>query len=391
MSNPLPWPEIKHLPDYYRSLLEAYIRFEEDPDCDDPTVRKPISKERLYELLFDIKWFANIKYDGTNLAVSRSRKIYGRRQHVPGPTYQKCDVTFLVDTSIEPVSVDVLGKFTDKVSKFFVYGELVINNKYDYTAKDIFGKWLAFGICLEIPQVEDGIEIHEFLEKEGFRLNSIPRVLPGQATKITILLNDKLREVLQKHNIPTGDTLFANGNLIDLICDCRDWMCDGNGEGLVCVSNEFQKKWKIGMEHQPSIFENLKEILEKASTYDLDPRIIQAGKILFEVKESSKLMGENVKKKPGPKQKKVVPLLFDPQDMKAAIESALTKYDSLDYYFKENKMKDICSLVYTEVKDDLMPTLAEDAIQQDAIKEINNSVRKYVGIRYGMWKGHKVE
>eukprot|EP00012_Vannella_robusta_P004912 CAMPEP_0206197778 /NCGR_PEP_ID=MMETSP0166-20121206/9251_1 /ASSEMBLY_ACC=CAM_ASM_000260 /TAXON_ID=95228 /ORGANISM="Vannella robusta, Strain DIVA3 518/3/11/1/6" /LENGTH=101 /DNA_ID=CAMNT_0053615519 /DNA_START=488 /DNA_END=789 /DNA_ORIENTATION=+ len=101
---------------------------------------------------------------------------------------------------------------------------------------------------------------------------------------------------------------------------------------------------------------------------------MEAAKILMEVSESNKLMGEVINKPKKQKAKEPTKLIFDTVQMKGAIESALTKYDSLESFFVQNRMKEICNLLIEEVKEDLMPTLAEDVIKQDAIREINNSV-----------------
>ena len=127
MSNPLAWPEIKQLPDYYRSLLDAHIRFREDPENEDPTVRKPLSKENLYQLLFDVHWIANVKYDGTNLALTTDQHIYGRRTRVCAPTYQKCDITELYEINVNPLASDILQCHLEKVglSSFIGSGVLI--------------------------------------------------------------------------------------------------------------------------------------------------------------------------------------------------------------------------------------------------------------------------
>ena len=390
--NPLPWPEIKHLPDYFRSILEAHIRFREDPECNDTTVRAPLSKEKLNELVFDVQWCANIKYDGTNLAITTNNELYGRRQKIESVSYQKADVTFLSKIDLSALSNELLGDFKEKVKKFFVYGELVVNNLYDYTNLNIYNKWIAFGICMEISDSEIGKMIHEKLVNAGYVCNSLHKVVPGSVVKITVLLNEKLRQLFISHNIPVGTSIVVNKSLYDLITLSKDWMINGNGEGLVCVSNEFQKKWKIGAEHQPSIFENFREILTKISTYDdLDDRIVEAANIFFQVIESRKIMGNEAAKKKVKPPKVKVDSIFPNEQMKGAIESALTKYDSLESYFESKKMKEIVNFLIKEVMDDLMPTIDSNVIVANATKEINDSVRKYVGIRYGMWKGVKRE
>lgn len=116
-SNPLPWPEIKHLPDYMRSLLEAHIRFREDPEGNDlqSDMRKPLSKEDLERLLFDVNWYANVKYDGTNFAISRKNEYFGRRQQITSDSYQKCSIRSYMNTNVLSIAEEILGDYNNKV------------------------------------------------------------------------------------------------------------------------------------------------------------------------------------------------------------------------------------------------------------------------------------
>merc|ERR1712000_330877 len=122
----------------------------------------------------------------------------------------------------------------------------------------------------------------------------------------------------------------------------------------------------------------------------MDPRVIEAGRLPLAVKDSSLLMGQvyERKRKAG-KTHFPAGKIFDAKEMEAAIDSALTKYDSLEAYFVQDKMKAIISLVVEEVEHDMMPTLSSDKDAEVARKEIKTTVCKYVGVRYGQWKMNK--
>jgi len=382
-NNPLPWPQITHLPGYYQSLLEAHILYRTDPQCDNPRVRHPLSKQQLDELLFEKIWFANVKYDGTNVAIAKDGSMYGRRKQIESNSYQKTDLEFLKAIDINPLFEEMIGPHQDKIGRFFVYGELMINQLFDYAAKGMFKKWFGFGICIDANSDENGDMLREYLQEQGFRCCLGYDHEGSSKSKVTVILNQKLRNLFEKNNIPVAETLF-HGSLHDLILQCGDWMIAGNGEGLVCVCTEFQKKWKIGAETQPSVFDALEVTMEKLLAFDdIDPRISDAVAILFQVTKSKAKMGKlPTKQKKAPKSKTS---LFDDNQMSGAIESALSKYDSLDTYFESNKRDEIISLVLQEVKDDLLP-LVNEAQQDRAIKTISGAVRKHIGASFGKWK-----
>ena len=393
MSNPLTWPEIGHMADYYRSILDAHIRFREGEEYD-RTKRPPLSKEQLCDLIFgNPVWHANIKYDGTNLALSHEGRMYGRRQEVVNPSYQKCSVAELRGAhDISAVAKELVQDQMESVLRFFVYGELVINNMYDYNDLNIFKTWLAFGVCMDIRGVEEAQALYDRLIAEGYRMNSFPQISEGTSSiKLTILLNHKLRDLLKSHQIPVADSLFSDGTLYEMVTQCGTWMKEGRGEGLVCVGPSFQRKWKIGLEAQPSVFEELQSCLETLSAWeDIDPRIVEAGQVMMDVKKSSLMMGKHVepKKKKKSKVKTAPASVFDASQLEAAIDSALTKYDSLETFFAEDRMKEISTLVIGEAEHDLMPLTTEENAA-NAKKEICDAVRKFIGRKYGQWKHNR--
>ena len=114
-NNPLAWPQITHLPEYFNSLLDAHILYREDPESQNLRVRLPITKEELYEALFEISWFSNVKYDGTNVAIGHDKQLYGRRKVITGNSYQKTDISFLKLFDIAKVANEMLGSHVDKV------------------------------------------------------------------------------------------------------------------------------------------------------------------------------------------------------------------------------------------------------------------------------------
>jgi hypothetical protein len=254
----------------------------------------------------------------------------------------------------------------------------MINNKFDYSDKAHLGKWLAFGVCIEVRNPDKAVEISQFLYNQGYRFNSL---LKEDNRKITLLLNPKLYDLFVELQIPVGECI-ARGSLFELVQQARDWMFNGNGEGLVCVSEDFQRKWKIGSESQPAVLSTLPGLLTRLEPFDLDPRVLQLCAVLTEVNKSKLIMGQlpqaKKKEKPNPSNS-----LLTQDALQDALNSALTKYDALESFFATDGMNQICGHLIDEVEHDL---LVPELPQYEAKKEISAFIRNFVGKAYGRWK-----
>jgi len=107
----------------------------------------------------DAPCVATVKLDGTNVGMDANGLLVGRNVVIqPGATYQKVDVWKLFTGCSERVGrlqrdlEAAVGK--DAISQLMLYGELLMNSKYDYSQAGIFKDWLCFG-AVALPSAED--------------------------------------------------------------------------------------------------------------------------------------------------------------------------------------------------------------------------------------------
>ena len=245
---------------------------------------------------------------------------------------------------------------------------------------------MGFGICIDCRSNAAAIEIYNYLLANGYYCNSLKEKEEG-STKITILLNETLINLFNTHGIPYGESKTYR-SLFDLITASQQWMIQGNGEGLVCVCNSFQRKWKIGNEQQPAVFVDLLAKKTKvANSSELDPRILQILEIMLAVHESKLVMGQSNAGKAAAKAAKAEKRsAINPQELTSAINSALTKFDCPDAFFEKGEINQFCNLIIEEVTADLCRSPGEGNWLSRAKNEIVAHVKKSVGLKFANWK-----
>lgn len=148
--NTLKWPSCENLiPKLFQHMNK---KFEEDPQH---------LTEKLVRRVFKTKVSASVKYDGTNFGKDEEKTLYGRNFTVAEEqaSYQHTHLAFLrkegeldvgkaksaLEAELER-EANADGLVSLEVAKLVVYGELMCNaSLYDYDAKRLNGKWLAFG------------------------------------------------------------------------------------------------------------------------------------------------------------------------------------------------------------------------------------------------------
>lgn len=233
------------------------------------------------------------------------------------------------------------------------------------------------------------MEIYNYLLANGYRCNSLKEKENG-ATKITILLNETLINLFNTYGIPYGESK-TYPCLFDLVTASQQWMIQGNGEGIVCVSDSFQRKWKIGNEQQPAVFVDL--LAKKTKVGDspeLDPRIHQILEIMLAVHESKLVMGKaNAGKAAAKAINAAKGSAINPQEVANAINSALTKFDAPEVFFEKGEVSQFCNLIIEEVTADLCRNPGEGDWLSRAKNEIIAATKKSVGLKFGKWKAAK--
>jgi hypothetical protein len=171
MSNPMQWPSFTNLSAWYSEhsrkrlkLLEAVVILVQ---CwwrrrKDSSVRlNPIVLERFWDAsgalagtdpVLDKHVVSYEKLDGTNLGVRCDGLRFGRRQIVSGTSDQKCQLDDIVPTGtqVSTIKTKIEQMVSMDLPKFLVYGELMVNNKFDYIDRKLFKTWICFGaMCTE--------------------------------------------------------------------------------------------------------------------------------------------------------------------------------------------------------------------------------------------------
>jgi len=158
----LRWPEIENLGrDVLDCLGTALAELQREPDLQRLSSRAQSGMDALVAWL-DSPCVATAKLDGTNVGVDDAGTIWGRNHEVPrGDSYCKVDVWKLLSEMPSKVAqvrdelARAAGQHGGEIVRAMLYGELVINSKYDYGTCGIQNRWLCFGLLLGPKCVED--------------------------------------------------------------------------------------------------------------------------------------------------------------------------------------------------------------------------------------------
>jgi len=290
-----------------------------------------------------------------------------------------------------------------------LYGELVVNSKYDYSSAGIYKGWLCFGAVLR-PKAEDegaALRLSSRLRGAGFNSaarNSCVVVAPNEA------LADLLREL--------GVVSVSNGYQPAGTCSALDWAeHEGSGdlprfgslrglllsdwarrfllpakgvplgEGLVVASEADGTLFKLkhGGEELGKVPEQLDAAVAALRGLVGSPQMEMLPPGLLEVFEALLLIATT--KPPQPeKPAKATKSKEDDREAMAVYESALTKFEDLDEVFprgteaKKAREKDLVEQV---ARDRVKDYGASDEV---ALKRAQQVVLRMVGARFGMWK-----
>ena len=178
--------------------------------------------------------------------------------------------------------------------KFVVYGELMCNpgiqgsrnpRLYDYETNGVSKTFQLFGIMMETDlELQD--EIHGKVKAAGYTvLKKTEKKLPteevqnanGQAVEefdqqtvveektpfMQICFNRTFQNLAQQLNYPTVPLVGEYESFYDAVMANSKWMLEGLGEGMMVISQEYIKKWKIGAEKNISNVRLIDSVLEQ--------------------------------------------------------------------------------------------------------------------------------
>ena len=294
---------------------------------------------RQYEQSDDMSFLDDIitvteKYDGTNVAIAASGTIYGRRHRIDTPKYNSVQVDHLRQVDVQGLAKDI---GMEEAKNFRLYGELMCNPKgvrqmsTAPSKNPVFGQWYCFGAMM----------------KDGER----------------IVLDAKLRAALEKRKIPCVPLLFQ-GRLRDFL---RSWpiLRPTLQEGVVISWERHLSKLKIPCLTTLFCFNVLSECVRKIPDAEKSKTdllaMIHSGAMAIDDRHASK---------------RTQPLSV----FESMLESALTKYDTLDSYFvTPEKRNKITQCLIDEI-------LGEEEAATHKPAAITKFVKKYVGHKYGKWR-----
>lgn len=143
----------------------------------------------------------NEKLDGTNVGVRCDGARFGRRQAITAECYKKCRLEGVIPRSEDVVRIK--SKIAKLVSmhlpKLYLYGELMINNKFDYTERALSKNWYCFGAMFDASTTEMKTESTVLVER--LRSAGFYTTLSPDNGKIKLSMNTELEALLRDEDI----------------------------------------------------------------------------------------------------------------------------------------------------------------------------------------------
>jgi hypothetical protein len=410
-SNPLKWPSFEQLGrDFYDNVKPCLDQLENGSQGLDSVAHEGLAQLKAW---LDAPCVATVKLDGTNVGVDNEGLIVGRNTVVPaGQAYQKVDVqSLLSDVPAQAESLRVSLDFTvgvGAVAQVMLYGELVVNKKFDYDTAGIFKQWLCFG-AIARPASEDeeaASRLATALRAAGFNTQAeIGKVVLAPNAKLVELLHGCGVRLLTDVYWPNGAPLEHDGSgtlptfrsLRQLILS--EWAqrvlapVDGMplAEGLVLASATDGRffKWKNAGEELGKVPDQLRETVARllALSERPDAQLLLRG--LLEVFERLLLVATPKPKEAGKLSKPgKAPAEAEARraEARAVWESALTKFDDLEAVFAQGAQAR--QVLEEQLIKQISSDLAKDygAGEKDAVQRATATVRSEVGKRFGTWK-----
>jgi len=198
----LKWPQFEQLPKRMcESLQPALEHLAEGGDVGNMTSEARLGISRV-EGWLQSPCFATVKIDGTNVGVDNEGRLVGRNMEIePGASYQKVDIWSLLagfGGKAQSLQDKLQEETSQALAQVMLYGELVVNGKYNYDASGVFKSWLCFGVIIRPSDMEEEAIEHVATVLRAVGYNS--RVKEG---KVLLAPNEKLFAHLQSIGVPT--------------------------------------------------------------------------------------------------------------------------------------------------------------------------------------------
>ena len=190
------------------------------------------SEEERKKIFFETEVFAVEKLDGTNVSKDDSGQLYSRRLHISADAevFSKTTLKNVKAADIKMAKKKLCERIDLKESileKLIVYGELVVNEKYDYRQRKLKGSWLVFGAGVLI-QPQD-LELVSRKLKEG----NFAFAFEEDEGKLRILANSTFFDLVKECSLEIPVVKGENLRLYDIVMDNKDEMETGKLEGAL--------------------------------------------------------------------------------------------------------------------------------------------------------------
>lgn len=399
--------------------------------------RKPMTPTRsqLSSYFLDEGCVASIKLDGTNVAIAEDGALYGRRLRVPddAESYQKCDLRRLRGRQ-DQVQKLRTGLGLPSAVRLRLFGELVMNNRFDYSAEGLFKTFCAFGAIADVSALSESDRDAAFervlamgmaATTEGGTKNDDQDL--AEPKLIVIRVNDEFRGLLSacSSSEATGgsgggggerDKSVAQvscGSLVSIVAETADFMMECKGEGLVLTwkwRNGSQRddkstfstaKYKCACEEQggtTGVLEKLQGTLEDFEAgpgcgfllptgvrESMVPQMLAVSRVAPAADGPSRKQRKGEDKAAAKEQTYLI--------VEGALESALTKFDSPESFFEihggSQGCKMMVDLLVNEMKADLLAGAegTDGSIEKKQILAAGRgAVNRFVGVAFGKWK-----
>mmetsp|Transcript_172495 Transcript_172495/g.419565 ORF Transcript_172495/g.419565 Transcript_172495/m.419565 type:complete len:421 (-) Transcript_172495:170-1432(-) len=411
-NNPLKWPEIEQLGrEFYACVQHALRQLSDGQDVLDEQGQQGLAQ---LEVWLNAPCVATVKLDGTNVGVDNAGLVVGRNVAVkPGENYQKVDVwTLLKDypAKAECLRDELACAGREDIAQAMLYGELIVNGKYDYAKAGISKGWLCFGAVLR-PSAEDDeavVRLALKLRAEGYNTST-------HDGRVTLAPNPQLVAALARLDVQCVSGGYRPSRITE-----TQWAAhDGDGglprfqslrrllesewaqrlllpddgvplaEGLVVCSEAdgMLFKWKHAGEELGKVPDQLSDVVKqlRALAGSEHAKLLPEGMLdVFELLlrvATAKPRTEAATSKSKPDQGGKA----DTEAL-AVWHSALTKFDALEEVFqrgaeaKASRESDVIQQVARDLVKDY------GASEKDAKQRAMKIVRSEVGRVFGTWK-----
>jgi len=386
--HPHEWPSMNNFTPEICWWLEKYLNNEEQRN----------------KIFFETNAFAVEKLDGTNVSKDDAGQLYSRRLLISADAevFSKTTLKHVKAADIKMVKkklCEKIGLNESILEKLIVYGELVVNEKYDYRQRKLKGSWLVFGAVVIVKPQDLDLVSRKF--KEG------NFAFAREEGRIRIFASSTFFNLVKDCSLDIPETKGENLSLYDIVLNNKDEMETGKLEGVIITIKNYSDdyndhhgifKWKGAQEEQIKAQKEVSKALEilkeeNRTAEDKTTQLFSAlHAVVFAQHEKNPLVKKaksktkDAQEKSKPQTDKVdVGKNLDKTDKKiitTGVFSSMTKYDDVNVFIDtEDRVEAIIKykgIIKEEVKQHFItekgrqPSGDEEVFIKSAVESIVN-------------------